>query len=505
MTSNNGHRNGTKPAETSTQDRMAPHSIEAEESVLGSILLNPDSLYEVVDFLKHDDFFIVRNGWVYEAIMALTERSEKIDNITLAEELREQKRLDEVGGIAYIAYLINHTPSSIYTETYGRIVERAAIRRRMLDAASAIAKLAHEESEDINIQIDGASAALDSAIDRKSSHTSAPVADIVDAVIDDILAGCEVEDDDLPSIVETGFRDLDELINGFEPEEFILLAGRPGSGKSSLILTLAYNQAKKGIASAISSLEMSKEQIVLRLISIVTGISVTAMKKRGKQNTLSPEEKAKIGAARASIKELPIIIDDDPSPSMVSLKLKARVWVRKHGIAVVYTDYLQLYDGLGDTREAQVSYVSRKHKQLARELGIPVVASAQLNRSVEERKDKRPQLHDLRESGSLEQDSDKVIFIYRDEMYNEATEYPNQADLIVAKHRNGPTGTLSLFFRKELTQFAPLKKTDVDFAEFAANSDADNSAQTKPPEPRKPRSRPWYEDKANDELEKMGF
>jgi replicative DNA helicase len=488
MPSKNGNSmNGTT---ATIADRMAPHSVEAEESVLGSILLNPDSLYEVVDFLKADDFFIVRNGWVYEAILSLAERSEEIDNVTVAEELREQKRLQECGGVVYITFLINNTPSSIYTETYGRIIERAAIRRRMLDAASTIAKLAHEESEDINIQIDGASAALDIAIDRKSSHTSAPVADIIDAVIDDILAGCEAAEDEQPTIVETGFTELDQLINGFEPEEFILLAGRPGAGKSSLILSLAYHQAKENKPSAISSLEMSKEQIVQRLISIETGISVTNMKKRGKQNTLTDEEKEKISAARKSIKKLPIILDDDPNPSMVSLKLKARVWKRKYGIKVLYTDYLQLFDGIGDTREAQVSYVSRKHKQLARELEIPVVSAAQLNREVEQRKDKRPQLHDLRESGSLEQDADKVFFIYRDEMYNEATEYPNQADLIVAKHRNGPTGVVSLYFRKDLTQFAGLKKTNVDFRGYG---DSETNTKTKPEAPRQSSRRNWSE------------
>jgi replicative DNA helicase len=444
-------------------DQMAPHSVEAEEAVLGSILLNPDALFDVASFLQADDFFIVRNGWVWEAIVRLQERNEQIDYITVVEELRHQERLEEIGGAAYITYLINHTPSSIYAETYGRIVERAAIRRRMLGAASQIARLAHEESADINDVIDQSEAALFAVTERRLRKDLVPIRNAISDYYDRIEYLCNQDQESLG--VPTGFTDLDHLLGGLQKSDLIIVAGRPGMGKTSWLLSVALNAARAGARAAIFSMEMSNEQIVQRLVSSETGINTRDLR-LGK---LDDREWALFIQATDKLSGLRVFLDDTPALSPLQLRSKCRRLYSEHGLDLIMVDYLQLMSsgtGYNENRVQEISFISRSLKQVARELNVPVLAAAQLSRAVEQRQDKRPQLSDLRESGSIEQDSDVVLFIYRDEVYNEHTERPNQADVIVAKHRNGPTGSLSLYFRKELTQFSNLRKTDVDLAGF---------------------------------------
>jgi replicative DNA helicase len=444
-------------------DQMAPHSVEAEEAVLGSILLNPDALFDVASFLQADDFFIVRNGWVWEAIVRLQERNEQIDYITVVEELRHQERLEEIGGAAYITYLINHTPSSIYAETYGHIVERAAIRRRMLNAASQIARLAHEESADINEVIDQSEAALFAVTERRLRKDIIPIRLAISDYFDRIeyLYGQDQESLGVP----TGFTDLDRLLGGLQKSDLIIVAGRPGMGKTSWLLSVALNAARVGMRVASFSMEMSNEQIVQRLVSSETGIN-TQQLRLGK---LDEREWALFTEATDKLSRLRVFLDDTPALSPLQLRSKCRRLYSEHGLDLIMVDYLQLMSsgtGYNENRVQEISFISRSLKQVARELNVPVLAAAQLSRAVEQRQDKRPQLSDLRESGSIEQDSDVVLFIYRDEVYNEHTERPNQADVIVAKHRNGPTGNVALYFRKELTQFSNLSKTDVDLAGF---------------------------------------
>jgi replicative DNA helicase len=444
-------------------DQMAPHSVEAEEAVLGSILLNPEALFDVASFLQADDFFIVRNGWVWEAIVRLQERNEQIDYITVVEELRQQERLEEIGGAAYVTYLLNHTPSSIYAETYGRIVERAAIRRRMLDAASRIARMAHEESADINDVIDQSEAALFAVTERRLRKDLVPIRSAISDYFDRIefLYGQDQEALGVP----TGFSDLDQLLGGLQKSDLIIVAGRPGMGKTSWLLSVALNAARAGARAAIFSMEMSNEQIVQRLISSETGINTHNLR-LGK---LDERELALFIEATDKLSGLRVFLDDTPALSPLQLRSKCRRLYAEHGLDLIMIDYLQLMSsgtGYNENRVQEISFISRHLKQVARELNIPVIAAAQLSRAVEQRQDKRPQLSDLRESGSIEQDADIVVFLYRDEVYNEHTERPNQADVIVAKHRNGPTGSISLYFRKELTQFSNLRKTDVDLAGF---------------------------------------
>jgi replicative DNA helicase len=444
-------------------DQLAPHSVEAEEAVLGSVLINPDALFEVASFLQPDDFFIVRNGWVWEAILRLQERNEQIDYVTVVEELRQQERLEEIGGAAYVTYLINHTPSSIYTETYGRIVERAAIRRRMLSAASDIARLAHEEDADINEITDQAEAALFAVTERQLRKELIPIrtaiADYFDRI--EFLYSHQAESLGVP----TGFNDLDQLLGGLQKSDLVIVAGRPGMGKTSWLLSAALNAARAGARVAIFSMEMSTEQIVQRLVSSETGIGTHSLR-LGK---LDDREWALFVEATGNLGKLRIYLDDTPALSPLQLRAKCRRLFSEHGLDLIMVDYLQLMiagTGRSENRVQEISFITRNMKQIAREMNVPVLAAAQLSRAVEQRQDKRPQLSDLRESGSIEQDADVVMFIYRDEVYNENTERPNQADVIIAKHRNGPTGTVTLYFRKELTQFANLRKTDVDLASY---------------------------------------
>lgn len=444
-------------------DRMAPHSVEAEEAVLGSVLLNSDSLFEVASFLQPDDFFIVRNSWVWEAILRLQERNEQIDYVTVVEELRQQGRLDDIGGAAYITYLINHTPASIYAEAYGRIVERAAIRRRLLSAASEIAQLAHEEGADINEVIDRAESSLFAVTERRLRKEVVPINIAISEYYDRIEHLYEHRGE--PLGVPSGFVDLDRLLGGLQKSDLVIVAGRPGMGKTSWLLSAALNAARARARVAIFSMEMSNEQIVQRLISSETGISTQNLR-LGK---LDDREWTLFVEATGSLSSVRIFLDDTPAQSPIQMRTKCRRLYSEHGLDLVIIDYLQLMNsgtGRVENRVQEISFISRQLKQLARELNVPVLAAAQLSRAVEQRQDKRPQLSDLRESGSIEQDADVVMFIYRDDVYNENTDRPNQADILVSKHRNGPTGTVTLYFRKELTQFSNLNRTDVDLAGF---------------------------------------
>lgn len=443
---------------------MAPHSVEAEEAVLGSILINPEALHDVAAFLQPDDFFIVKNSWVWEAILRIQERNEEIDYLTVVEELRQQARLTEIGGPAYITYLINHTPSSIYAEAYGRIVERASLRRKMLSAASEIARLAHEEDADINEVIDRAEQSLFEVTERRLNKELVPIR----LAISDYFDRIEYlyQQPDVPRGVPTGFTDLDRLLGGLQKSDLCIVAGRPGMGKTSWLLSVALNAARaiKG-RIAIFSMEMSNEQIVQRLVSSETGISTHVLR----QGQLQERDWTLFVQATGSLSGLRIYLDDTPALSPVQMRTKCRRLYNEYGLDLIMVDYLQLMSsgtGRQENRVQEISFISRHLKQIARELNVPVLAAAQLSRAVEQRQDKRPQLSDLRESGSIEQDADVVMFIYRDEVYNEETERKNQADVIVAKHRNGPTGTVTLYFRKELTQFANMRKDAIDLAGF---------------------------------------
>ena len=443
--------------------KMAPHSQEAEEAVLGSILINPQAYFEVGSFLKSEDFFFLKNSWIWNAIHRLQLRGDVIEPLTVSNELRAQEQLEEAGGPAYITYLVNNTPTSVHAEAYGRIVERAAIRRRMLEASGEINQLAFQEDADINEVIDRAESALFNVTERRLRRDIVPIEDALSDYYDRIehLYNNKGE----PVGVPSGFTDLDSILGGFQRSDLIILAARPGVGKTSLMLNMAMNAARNKARVAVFSLEMSKDQLVQRLVATETGINAHRLR----LGDLASDEWTLFTEATGALSKLRIYLDDTPAISPLQLRTKCRRLYREFGLDLIVVDYLQLMTGGGsrsENRVQEISYISRSIKELAREINVPLIAGAQLSRSVEQRTDKRPVLSDLRESGSIEQDADVVMFIYRDELYNEATERPNEADVIVSKHRNGPTGTAVLFFRKELTQFANLKKTDIDLGDY---------------------------------------
>jgi len=439
--------------------RMAPHSVEAEEAVLGSVLIDPETVFRLSPFLHAEDFFIVKNQWVWDVFMALHERREPIDFLTVCNELEARGQLSEVGGAAYISHLINVVPTAIHAEGYGRIVERTSLRRKLLGAASDIAQLAYEESEDIDETIDRAEQSLFAVSERRIARELVPVSEVVRSYYDRIQYLYEHRGE--PLGIPTGFTDLDKMLGGLQRSDLVIVAARPGVGKTSLLLSMGLNAARKYHQRvAVFSLEMSSEQIVQRLVSQETGID----SQRLRLGDIREDEWDRFIRATSDLSDTLMYIDDTPSISVLQLRTKARRVHAEHGLDVILVDYLQLMTGdvRSENRVQEISYISRGLKGLARELNVPVVTASQLSRAVEQRSDKRPILSDLRESGSIEQDADIVMFIYRDDMYDQQTERKNVAEVIVAKHRNGPTGSIELYFKNQLAQFANAARREIN-------------------------------------------
>ncbi len=435
-------------------ERMAPHNTEAEEAALGSLLIDPDAIFKVASFLGPEDFYREKNGWIYDAIGDLHNRREPADFVTLCDELERRGQLEEVGGAAYITSLINAVPTAIHAEYYARIVERTAILRRLISAAGQIAAIAYEEAEDVDEVVDRAEQVLFGVSQRRIARDLVPIKQIIGDYYDriDYLYQHRGELIGIP----TGFPLLDKLLGGLQPSDLIIVAGRPSMGKTSLVLSIAQNAARKfNQRVAFFSLEMSAEQVVQRLISAETGIDSQKLR----LGNLEDDEWPLFVQATGILSEAPIFVDDTPSISALQMRTKARRLHAEHGLDLVIVDFLQLMrgDARAENRVQEISSISRALKGLARELNVPVVAVSQLSRAVEARHDHLPILSDLRESGSIEQDADVVMFIYREEMYDPDTEKKNIADIIVAKHRNGPTGKIPLFFQKELAQFHELE------------------------------------------------
>lgn len=437
--------------------RMAPHSLEAEEAVLGSVLIDPESLYRV-PFLAGGDFFLVKHQWIWEAMLALSTRREPIDLLTVCEELERRQQLAQVGGQAYISHLINVVPTAIHIEGYGRIVEQTSLRRKMLGAASTIAQLAYEESDDVCTQLGKAQQAiLEIGLGRDGNDVEA-LPPLVTKYYEQVEWRYEHKGEMLG--LPTGFIDLDNLLGGLRKTDMLVLAGRPGTGKTSLMLNIALNATHKfNQRVAVFSLEMSKEQIVERLVAQESGIDSQRLRAGKLDDADWPRF---VEAASHLSTNGRMWIDDTPALSAMQLRSKAHRLHAQHGLDLIAVDYLQLMtaDGRHENRNLEVSHLSRSLKALAKELRIPVLVVSQLSRAVEQRQDKRPQLSDLRDSGSIEQDADVVMFVYRDELYNGSAQN-GTAEVIVAKHRNGPTGTVGLYFRKHLTQFANAVRREV--------------------------------------------
>ncbi len=573
--------------------------------MLGSILINPEALYEVLSFLRVEDFFIVRHAWIWEAILNLHERRDPLDYLTLVNELEQQGRLADTGGAAYILSLINKTPSALNAAGYGRIVERMAIRRRLIEAAGRIARVAHSEETDIDEVINRSEQAIFEVTERRLTRELVPVSQVVSDYFDHVSLLARQQEDVMG--VPTGFVDLDRLLGGMQKSDLLIVAARPGMGKSSWLNSVVLNAARNRQRVALFSLEMSNEQLVQRFVSAETHIPSHKLR----EGKLDERDWAQFVAATQRIGELPIYLDDTPALSTQELRTKARRLYLEYGLDLIMIDYLQLMTTpyRSENRVQEISFISRSLKQLARELNVPVVAAAQLSRAVEQRTDKRPVLSDLRESGclggdtlvylprkghhvpirdlaggvgfevlslntqtwklqtstvsnafctgtkpvfrlttqlgrtiratgnhkfltlggwrrldelhgndhialprtlegpmaqtmpddvhwdkirsiepdgetdvydltvpgpsnfvanniivhnSIEQDSDVVVFIYRDNYYNAESPEGNRAEMHIAKHRNGPTGTVHLVFIPELTQFQNAAAVNID-------------------------------------------
>jgi replicative DNA helicase len=442
--------------------QVVPQSREAEEAVLGSIMINPDAYYDVAEFLKADDFYIHRHQWIWSTFARLQESRTPIDILTVTEELDQQGQLAEVGGPAYLTTLISNVPSSLHAVAYGRLIEQTAVRRNMLEAANSIAKLAYDEEISLDTVMDDAEKAVFGVSERRATRDLEPINKVLSDYYDHIgeLAARPGEIHGVP----TGFIDLDRLLTGLQPSDLLIVAGRPGMGKTGFALSIAKNAAqihKKHVA--IFSLEMGNDQLVQRLISQETGID----SQRLRTGKLEEDEWPLFTHAVEVLSDTRIFLDDTPAITPLQLRTKCRRLHLEHRIDLIIIDYLQLMSGdtRNDNRVQEVSYISRNLKVLARELNVPVIAAAQLSRAVEQRADKKPVLSDLRESGSLEQDADIVMFIYRPEVYEEDPAMQNVAEIIVSKHRNGPTGSVQLIFRKQLAKFENAATHHVDLSQ----------------------------------------
>jgi replicative DNA helicase len=439
----------------------APYSQEAEEAVIGSVLVNPAVFITIAAFLNADDFFLARHRTIWQAYFRLNERGEAIDYLTVGEELKHVGVLEDVGGHPYLIQLMNNTPTAIHAEVYGRLVERTALRRRMLEASDKIRELAVDEAKTIDSVLADAETLIFSIGQNQARREFVPIWEALSAYYDRMEH--LLQNQRGATGVPTGFRDLDQLLGGFQKSDLIIFAGRPGMGKTSFLLSTAMNSARIGARVGIFTMEMGTEQIVQRMISMESGISMQKLRLA----QLNRQEQERFVEVVGRISEFSMFIDDTPALTPLEIRTKCRRLMYEHGLDMIMIDYIQLMSagkGYENNRVQEISYISRTVKELARELNIPVISAAQLSRAVEQRNDKRPLLSDLRESGSIEQDADIVMFLYRDEVYNEATEFPNQADVIVAKHRNGPTGTISLYFEKQLTRFMDANVHRVDLS-----------------------------------------
>lgn len=428
--------------------------LQAEKAVLGSCLIDPYGITKVAPLLADTDFYREAYQFVFGAMLRLADKQQPIDTVTLASELERTGQLEDVGGYAGITDLFMDVPTALFVEHYAAIVADKATKRRLLGAAGVIAEAAYVD-DPAEMAIDKAEQALLKVSQGKQKRNMLHVADIMRGVVDDLGR------DGATGGLSTGFSMLDLTLGGLQRSDLILVAGRPGMGKSAWALSVGQNAARLyGARVAVFSLEMSKEQLTQRLLSMTAMIEAHRLRTR----RIGDDEWTIVFEAADAIAKLPIYIDDSSGVSVDYVRREARRLYAEAGLDLIVIDYLQLMSGQGNNREQEIAYISRNLKAMAKELNVPVIALTQLSRKVEERADKRPMLSDLRESGSQEQDADVVLFLYRDDYYNEDSDRMNIAELIIAKHRHGSTGTVSLFFRKELTLFRDLEINRHEFA-----------------------------------------
>ena len=433
--------------------RLPPQNLEAETSVLGAVLLENEALNRVLEILREDDFYREAHRRIFSAILHLYEHSEPVDLITLSEVLKTRGDLDAVGGVEYLNSLVNGVPTAANISYYAKIIKEKAILRKLINRATEIVSQSYSNSGDVDEFIDQAERTIFEISEDRVRPSFYPIKDLIKSSFKTIERLYEKRQ--LITGVPTGFQRLDELTSGLQPADLIIIAGRPSMGKTAFALNIAQHASVRATTpAAIFSLEMSKEQLALRMLC--SEAKVDAHRLRG--GFLSEADWPKLTRAAGSLSEAPLFIDDTPGLSALEMRAKARRLKIEHNLGLVIVDYLQLMRGRAsaDSREQEISDISRSLKALAKELSIPVIALSQLNRRVEERGDKRPQLSDLRESGAIEQDADVILFLYRDEVYNKSEENRGKAEIIIGKQRNGPTDKVDLAFLDKYTRFENL-------------------------------------------------
>jgi replicative DNA helicase len=441
--------------------KIPPQSIEAEESVLGGILLDNAALDRAIELMQPDDFYREAHRKIFRAMLDLSERHEPVDLVTLSDALRSKNELQEVGGAAYLAELTERVPTAANVAHYARIVKDKAILRALILASSEIAMRGYEAPPDVESFLDEAEHQIFALAERKTRPSFFRVRDVV---VESMKAVEQLyERQQLVTGVPTGFTDLDKKTAGLQPGDLIIIAGRPSMGKTAFALNIAQHAAlEAGTGVAVFSLEMSKEQLVFRMLCSEARVDQSKVRAGYAANKDYP----RLALAADRLPEAPIYIDDTPALGILELRAKSRRLKRDReaNLGLVIVDYLQLMKGLSsDSREQEISSISRSLKALAKEIGVPVIALSQLNRQVESRTEKKPVMADLRESGAIEQDADVIMFLYRDWVYNQKTADERSAEVIIGKQRNGPTGTVALTFFSEFTRFENRTEEEVNF------------------------------------------
>jgi replicative DNA helicase len=438
---------------TAAFDRTPPQDLEAEQSVLGGMLLSKDAIADVVETVRGGDFYKPAHQTIYESILDLYGRGEPADAITVSAELGRQGELGRVGGAPYLHTLISSVPTAANAGYYARIVSERAIMRRLVEAGTRITQMGYSDTGEVDEVVDRAQAEIYQVTERRTSEDYAPLAEIMEGTLDEIEAigsrgGTMVG-------VPTGFTDLDGLTNGLHPGQLVVVAARPGLGKSTLALDFARAASiKHGLTSVIFSLEMTRNEITMRLLSAEARVGLHHMR----TGSLGDDDWTKLARKMSEVASAPLFIDDSPNMTMMEIRAKCRRLKQRHDLKLVVVDYLQLMSSgkRVESRQQEVAEFSRALKLLAKELEVPVVALSQLNRGPEQRTDKKPMLADLRESGSIEQDADLVMLLHREDAYERESPRAGEADFIVAKHRNGPTATITVAFQGHYSRFVDM-------------------------------------------------
>ncbi len=438
------------------QDRIPPQNIEAEQAVLGAIFLEPSSLTVTSEVLIPEDFYRSSHQQIFNVMLKLNDEGKAVDLITVTEELAATKNLEEVGGVSYLSELAGSVPTAANIEYYARIVEEKSLLRRLIRTATNIAQEGYSREDEVEELLGEAEKTIMEVAQRKNSGSFQNIKDVLVATYDNIEILTTRKGD--VTGIPTGFAELDRMTAGFQRNDLIIVGARPSVGKTAFALNIAQNVATKTEENvAIFSLEMGAEQLVMRMLCAEGNINAQNLR----TGSLTDEDWRKLTMAMGSLSNAGIYIDDTPGVRIGEIRSKCRRLKQEHGLGMILIDYLQLIQGdgrSGDNRQQEVSEISRSLKALARELKVPVIALSQLSRGVEQRQDKRPMMSDIRESGSIEQDADIVAFLYRDDYYDKESENKNIIEIIIAKQRNGPVGTVSLAFVKEYNKFVNLER-----------------------------------------------